>query len=123
MLIETTEIRKGGSKHSIGDKVYHFKPGLDGRHVCDVVDNAHIQRFLSLEPFMPYEEKPLGGEVAAPVTNEVAFAALEDIYAELSDEDLAERYSEVLGKKPHHKAKRETLVAALMDAEHSPAPE
>ena len=36
---------------------------------------------------------------------------------EMSDEALAEEHKEVVGKAPHHKAKRETIIDAILKAE------
>lgn len=48
MLIESKIRREGGSKLDIGGVVYHFAPGADGAHVCDVTDEDAIARFLSI---------------------------------------------------------------------------
>lgn len=48
MLIESKIRRTGGTSVSMGGEVYHFAPDDEGRHVCDVTNKAHIQRFLSI---------------------------------------------------------------------------
>ena len=48
MLIESKLIRLGGSRVSIDKAEYHFAPDKDGKHVCEVTDKRHIQRFLSI---------------------------------------------------------------------------
>lgn len=48
MLIECTVKRLGGSKIDIENVVYEFLPNKDGAHVCDVKNQDHIQRFLSI---------------------------------------------------------------------------
>ena len=48
MLIESKIIRPGGSHVSIDKAEYHFAPDKDGKHVCEVADKRHIQRFLSI---------------------------------------------------------------------------
>lgn len=41
-VFESKIRRAGGSKISIGNRTYHFKPsGADDRHLCDVTDPAH----------------------------------------------------------------------------------
>lgn len=49
MKIESIIQRSQGTTVQIGDQNYHFAPGEDGRHVCDVEDEAHINRFLSIK--------------------------------------------------------------------------
>lgn len=55
IVIETTNLREGGSVHEMADgKKYHFKPNEAGRHVCTVTDRAHAMRFLKIDGFQPY---------------------------------------------------------------------
>ena len=48
MLIESKIRRKNGTTVTIGKDEYHFAPGDDGLHVCEVENPKHIQRFLSI---------------------------------------------------------------------------
>lgn len=49
MKIECTIRRDGGSIVTMDEKTYHFKPEQPGGpHVADVVDKAHIARFLAI---------------------------------------------------------------------------
>lgn len=49
MLIECKLKREGGSRITIGDRLYHFAPRLSGGpHVADVDDRADIGRFLGI---------------------------------------------------------------------------
>ena len=48
MLIELTLRRKGGTVVTIDGQTYHFRPDTAGKHVCEVADRRHIQRFLSI---------------------------------------------------------------------------
>lgn len=48
MLIRCKQVRKGGTEILMGDMTYQFTPNNDGDHVCDVVDDAHIERFLAI---------------------------------------------------------------------------
>ena len=48
MKIECLLRRSGGSHVSLGGTEYHFAPDTDGRHVADVADEDHIDRFLSI---------------------------------------------------------------------------
>lgn len=67
MQIESLIKRKDGTEVDIGDDNYHFKPDAMGRHVCEVTDESHIERFLSItEGYRevavetPVETKPKG---------------------------------------------------------------
>lgn len=49
MKIQSIIERKNGTIITMDDETYHFKPARgDGRHICEVVDKAHIARFLSI---------------------------------------------------------------------------
>lgn len=48
MKIECKLQRKGGSHIEIGGTTYHFAPQEDGRHVAEVTNERHIERFLSI---------------------------------------------------------------------------
>lgn len=74
MLIEHTIKRPRGSNHEIGGINYHFAPGKDGAHVCEVGKKEHIDRFLAIPGFRPYkadivaaEAKPAPAKPAKPV--------------------------------------------------------
>ena len=87
MLIESKIRREGGSKIDIGGVVYHFAPGADGAHVCDVTDEDALARFLAIpEGFRlvtgvafvpkPDAQPPAAAEVApAPTAAPAAPAA------------------------------------------------
>lgn len=47
-LIESKLHRVGGSVIPLGGIDYHFKPYTDGAHVCEVSNDAHVDRFLSI---------------------------------------------------------------------------
>ena len=59
MKIEHILKREGGTVIPMGGQSYHFAPDAEGRHVAEVTDPAHIERFLSIrEGFCsvgPYE--------------------------------------------------------------------
>lgn len=68
-------IREGGTKVEFGKKVYHFKPEApDGElHVCEVDDQGHIDRLLSItEAYVEFSRKddaepePVAPAAAAP---------------------------------------------------------
>lgn len=49
MLIERILREPGGCVVTIDKKEYHFKPkGKDARHICEVTEQKHIARFLSI---------------------------------------------------------------------------
>ncbi len=47
MKIQSIIRRAKGTTVGLGDKVYFFSPDLD--HTCDVTDEVHIKRFLSIK--------------------------------------------------------------------------
>jgi hypothetical protein len=49
MKIESIAHRQGGTKLTIGNTEYHFAEREDGRHVCEVTDEAHADRLLSIK--------------------------------------------------------------------------
>lgn len=48
MKIESIIKREGGTRVSLSGTNYHFKPDEEGRHVADVEQEAHVERFLSI---------------------------------------------------------------------------
>ena len=48
MLIECKIRRDGGSIIDLFDKSYHFQPVASGEHVCDVAEDAAVDRFLEI---------------------------------------------------------------------------
>ena len=48
MKIECILQRKGGTHVEMPGKSYHFAPQDDGRHVAEVTNESHIERFLSI---------------------------------------------------------------------------
>lgn len=48
MKIESILRREGGSRITMGGVEYHFAPGEDGRHVCEVGDEGHAERLLAI---------------------------------------------------------------------------
>lgn len=67
MKIQSIIRRKNGTTVDLGGTVYFFSPAND--HVCDVENEAHAERFLSIkEGFRPVEQpnakkaEPEGGE-------------------------------------------------------------
>lgn len=65
MKIEHTIKRQGGSVHQIGGVAYHFQPDSEGRHVADVTNKAHAERFLSIPGFVALDGKKSGSTTKA----------------------------------------------------------
>lgn len=74
MLIESIIRRKDGTGITFNDgSAYHFAPDAQGRHVCHVENQAHIQRFLSItEGYreVPVEQTPVESTDAQDVSIE-----------------------------------------------------
>lgn len=67
MKLMTTLLRTGGSIHTIEANEYHFKPEkAGGDHVCNVDDDNHLQRFLSIDGFKIAGTKAVKAAPAAP---------------------------------------------------------
>jgi hypothetical protein len=57
MKIESIIRRVNGSTVILGDNKYSFVADGDGRHVCEVENEAHVARLLSIkEGFRPLED-------------------------------------------------------------------
>lgn len=71
--IECLIQRKGGTVVTLGeDEIeYHFKPNAHGAHVCEVDDDDHAQRFLSIrEAYALYEAGKKAGKPPKKVIEE-----------------------------------------------------
>ena len=125
MLIKTEAKREGGSLHEVGDTEYLFKPiAKGGDHVCEVENPGHIQRFLGIPGFAIYDPnaKPAPVEAApvepvapvapAPVDVDPQPVPLED----LTRDELAEIYQDVIGTPAHHRATKATLIERIREA-------
>lgn len=137
MKIELTLKRKGGSEIDMGDgTTYHFKPE-DGRHesphVAAVANTAHVKRLLGIpgyevfdgdapaEPVKPQVKPvaPVGGQTNAPSildagSDQTRPAPGADMPLEhMTETDLRATYEAELGKKPHHKAGLEKIIADI----------
>ncbi|KFD27077.1 hypothetical protein [Sphingobium yanoikuyae] len=68
MLIESIIRRQGGSTVDLGSAKYHFRPDLEGRHVAEVDDPAHIATLLAIkEGFRPADGSVLSTAGELPV--------------------------------------------------------
>jgi hypothetical protein len=70
--------RDGGTRASIGDTTYHFRPqpnlGAATAHVCEVAEKAHVNRFLAItegyELFLGEDEVDAPVDVAPAVPDD-----------------------------------------------------
>lgn len=142
MKIQCKLVRPHGTQVTLDGALYDFQPDAHGLHVCEVEREDHIERFLSIgEGYRALTDAPevaVTGEVptAAPTLtpadddpepepetapgdddepDEEEQVALED----MTDAELATLYVNVFGKKPNGKAKRETLIARIEEADAS----
>lgn len=67
MLVQCKLIRKGGTQAEFGGVTYHFAPNEAGDHVCDITDEAALNRFVNEIPegFAPYGDDA-GKKAAKP---------------------------------------------------------
>ena len=130
MLIECLRIRPGGTYVPLGDKEYRFfERHTGGPHVAEVTDPDHIRILLAIAAYAPAQEPVitpamLADAVGAPATQNdadpIAIAAptlpVEPVAKPLdamTDEDLDAEYLALFGRKPHGRAKRETIIADI----------
>jgi hypothetical protein len=142
MLIKTEAKREGGSLHEVGGTEYLFKPIAKGAdHVCEVENPGHIQRFLGIPGFTIYDPnaKPAPVEPVAPVAPAATTEPVEPSYAgvepaapvepapvdveprpvpleDLTRDELAEIYQDVIGTPAHHRATKATLIERIREA-------
>ena len=110
MLIECTIRRKNGSTVNFGETEYKFAPTeKDPRHLCEVKEEAHIERLLSIkESFVAADkeiltvqkvkeiDKKLAEEQAAADAKKAAAEAAQKAAAQTPAEDDTEGQSEQL---------------------------
>lgn len=113
MLIESIIKRRGGTYIPFGpadnpEVVYHFAPTVDGGpHVCEVANEAHIERFLSItEGFREIKTE----EVKPPPKVEG-----QPDYDSMDGPALVKAYLERFGKHPGGKMLRDTIIKRLKD--------
>ena len=146
MNIECLLKRPGGTRIALGGTAYHFKPDDLDRHVASVENPDHSKLLLgitegyrSLDPLPPAQVtladalailrqqfpdadlSKIAGNVAEPApaeTEAVAADAGKDDgdFADMSDDDLRAEFEKLLGRKPHQKMLRETMVAQIIAA-------
>lgn len=127
MQIQSLIKRTGGTVVTLDGKDYKFQPDELDRHVCDVTDKKHIQRFLSIpegfaiadddEPVDADKAPDAAGTLAPDVDEEAEQAAVDEQWQDETPDEyrarLASEYEEAFGKAPHHKMKTDTIAAKL----------
>jgi|SRR3972149_2317336 len=141
MLIQCLLKRPNGTEIKFGDvnkplAVYHFKPQDPGNsespHVCEVTDEAHIARFLSIKEgyqahgrdakkvkpeLKPLDKAPLGENIGAPLDSNPDIKPDVDPGSDgLETLDVAEllvRVKAKTGREPNPKSSRDKLLAIL----------
>lgn len=127
MLIECKLHRPGGTVVEIGGREYHFKPDVDGRHVC-IVPTEVGERLLEIpEAYAKATARTTGEPLAKPLsvaplvnlTPEVPAGASRNL-AEMSRPEL-DAYARALGMPVRGKPSDERLRVniALFLAERS----
>lgn len=125
-IISITKNEPEGRTVNLGGKDYFFAPTASGLNVCEVVDPAHIERFLSIpegywsgeavapnKPAIvkdPPAPEPIEGTDAP--TMAAAKPAAGDFNG-LTRKQLEAAYTKKFGRKPNPRAKDETLLASL----------
>lgn len=137
MLIRCLQQRPGGTTVKMADGgLIKFTPDENGDHVAMVSNPAYIQRLLSItEGYQihampapvapvaaaspsdvvkadPEPTKAADAPVAPVVLPEPPPADTGDLY-DLDDEQIKAVYRVELKREPHHKAKRETMIAQI----------
>lgn len=118
MKIQSIIRRAKGTTVELGGQVYFFSPDSD--HTCEVTDEAHIDRFLSIkegfrEIKVVTEDKGGAKKLAeADDTNGGDNSKASDA---VDLEALVAAYVAKFGKKPHHNMKAEAIAKKLAEAE------
>lgn len=120
--------RDGGTKIEMYGHTYHFKEEDDGRHIANMRDD-HADELIEKAP-EGYERAEIDDVVQDPEPEPETLAAEagaaepqpdpepdttveEPALEDLSEADLAAKYEEVFGQKPHHAAKPASIIAKI----------
>lgn len=115
MKIESIIRRAEGSTVVLGTNSYHFTPGEDGRHVCEVEDEAHIDRLLSIKE--GFREVETGDQNGAPVSKPAPDPAAVVKKAEGEAKPKGGRKAKAADGSDKQKPPAETDPAAVKKAE------
>lgn len=131
MLVQCKHIRKGGTQAEFGGVTYHFAPNEAGDHVCDITDEAALNRFVNEIPegFALYGddagkkaakpkqaasahplEKPAAMNITNPITGDVIDLMKLDLDA------LRKFAADELGLELRSNVKAETARTRIMEA-------
>lgn len=133
MMIESIIRRAGGTRVDLDGKTYHFEPSdvHQGKHVCEVKSNKHIQKFLSVpEGFRlanaDDEEEDFGGGEGGEGLGDVTGDTLgpeggeddgkeggEELPEDDDREGWAEIFEQKFGRRPHGKWDAERIQKEL----------
>lgn len=141
MLIERIIREPGGSFVTMGGTGYHFKPAQDGGpHLAEVTDAAHAEVFLRIsEGYRPFgnDNDKAGVDPAADAQKEITGLTGADAKAQqdnggtpepvagtefqaLNDDELRTSFEDEVGRKPHARMLRETMIAQIVASRQEP---
>lgn len=121
MKIQSIIRRAKGTTVKLGSNVYFFSSEND--HTCDVTDEAHINRLLSIkdgfrEAVAGTQNPPAKVKLGDVVAKEHTASSLSiDGNGDVDRDDLITSYVAKFGKNPHHAMKTETIAAKLAEAD------
>ena len=140
-IIECTRKRPKGTQVELDGKKYDFQPDDEGNHVAIVTNESHVAKFLNVpESFRlfagvaPEPEQDTTataveiGAVVQQVTQQSAAPTVEpqgdddadgptaEAMEGMSIEELRSLFQEETGSKPHPAAKKDTLIAKIIEA-------
>lgn len=119
--------RVGGSRVSIGDVEYHFKPTYPGGpHVAEVTDKAHIGRLLGIaegyevaddEEAADLPAPPSGSSLGVDGKPETTAVSQREVLEAMSEDDLIANYGpkSPMGLKIDRRMLKETIVERILE--------
>lgn len=117
MLIECILHRAGGTEVVFGTgrkaAKYHFKPDDEGRHVCEVTDEAHIVEFLKIPE--GYEEVGAERVEVEPPAPPVEAALPDTPLVDMSEDELRAYAIAKYARTFHPNAKSATIIAEIQN--------
>lgn len=144
MQIQCTIKRKNGSRCTLGNTEYHFVPNDAGDHVCEVKNEDHIARFLSIPGYESYKTDKIPASVVKKMqaqkqaeieaaeneadtgdddegTNESGDASPatsgegDKDYSAMSEDELRVELKNRTGRSPNKNMKTENMIAKLKE--------
>ncbi len=125
MALVRCKLKRAGGTHvhfGEGEDVrrYHFKPNDKDEHVAEITDEGDLARLLAI----PEAYEPHGKTKAVKPVEPIVEATTEDSgegksepgpYDTYNRDELAAMLEARTGKKPHHKAGADKLIAGLTE--------